>query len=50
MVEENGMFRVVLPGGELSVLYNKTRATEFVRLMEQGSDWEKIRIGYTVRD
>lgn len=46
---ESGMYRLTLPNGRLSILYNKTRATEFVRLVENGTSWENIRIGYTTQ-
>ena len=46
MTKENGMYRLQLPDGSLSILYNETRAIEFLRRMEKGNGWEEIRIGY----
>lgn len=49
MIEDTvyeGMYRLILPDGSLSILYNKTRAIEYLRLMKIHEDWETIRIGY----
>lgn len=44
--EETGLYRLIFPDGSKSELYNKTRAIEFLRRIEQGANWRDIKIGY----
>lgn len=49
MIEENGMYRLILSDG-VSILYNLTRATEFINRLKDGECRKEIRIGYEVVD
>lgn len=42
------VYRIVFPNGDKSIAYNKTRATEYLRRLENGEKEENIRIGYRV--
>jgi len=40
------VYRVVFPDGSKSIAYNKERAHEFARRLNNGDKEETIRIGY----
>jgi len=44
------VYRIVFPDGSKSIAYNKTRATEFLRRLQNGEKEEEIRIGYEKAD
>jgi hypothetical protein len=42
------VYRIVFPDGSKSIAYNKTRATEFLRRLQNGEKEDTIRIGYDI--
>lgn len=42
------MYRVKFSDGGESILYNKTRAKEFLRRLNEGEDEKDIRIGFDI--
>lgn len=42
------IYRIVFPDGSKSIAYNKTRASEFIRRLNDGEQEDVIKIRYTI--